>query len=274
MKIVITGTKGFIGKHLLNDLKDNNDILEINENIFDSDDWLRDLYNNLNSFGPDVIFHVGACSDTMEYDVNYMMMVNYLFTQKLSDWCELYNCKLIYSSSAANYGVNGRQPSNLYGWSKFVSEQYIIKNGGIALRYFNVYGPQENHKGKMASVATQMMKNHSEGKKVKLFPHKPKRDFVYVKDVVYANIFALENYQQLKSKWYDVGYGESRTFEDVLDILKIPYTYTSEDKIPKGYQFFTKSNMENWMNGWLPKYNLEKGLSDYVETISKTQTKL
>lgn len=268
MKIVITGTEGFIGKHLFNQLKDGNNILEINEDIFNSDDWLEDLYHKLKSFNPEVVFHVGACSDTMEYNVNYMMLVNYLFTQKLSEWCKNNNCKLIYSSSAASYGVNGRQPSNLYGWSKFTAEQYVIKNDAIALRYFNVYGPEENHKGKMASIATQMMEKFKKGESIELFPQKPKRDFVYVKDVIDANIFAFNNFEKLKSKWYEVGSGDARTFEDVLDILKIPFTYTNENQIPKGYQFFTKSNKENWMNGWSPKYNLEKGLYDYLQLVS------
>ena len=83
MRILITGTNGFIGKNLLNELKDDNDILEINEDIFDSDEWISDLHNQLNSFKPEVVFHVGACSDTLEQNVNYMMKLNYLFTQKL-----------------------------------------------------------------------------------------------------------------------------------------------------------------------------------------------
>ena len=263
MKILITGTDGFIGKNLLNELKDKNEILEINEDIFLTDNWIDTLYTHLNLFNPEVVFHVGACSDTLEQNVNYMMLVNYLFTQKLSDWCKKSNCKIIYSSSAANYGVNGINPSNLYGWSKFVGEQYVVQNGGIALRYFNVYGPLEDRKGRMASVAYQMLQKQKEGQEIKLFPNKPQRDFVYVKDVVSANIHALENYEELNSKWYEVGSGDARTFEDVLEILNIQYTYHSEEDIPKGYQFFTKSDKNKWMMGWEPIFKINKGLIDY-----------
>jgi ADP-L-glycero-D-manno-heptose 6-epimerase len=268
MRILITGTDGFIGKNLLNELKDDNDILEINEGIFDSDDWINDLHNQLNSFKPEVIFHVGACSDTLEQNVNYMMVVNYLFTQKLSDWCKLFNCKMIYSSSAANYGVNQIHPSNLYGWSKFVGEQYVVLNGGIGLRYFNVYGPLEENKGKMSSVAYQMLEKQKEGQEIKIFPNKPQRDFVYVKDVISANLYALNHYFDLNSKWYEVGSGDARTFEDVLDILDISYSYHEENKIPKGYQFFTKSNEDKWMNGWKPIFKIDNGLIEYKKYLN------
>jgi ADP-L-glycero-D-manno-heptose 6-epimerase len=172
--------------------------------------------------------------------------------------------KFIYSSSAANYGTNDEYPSNLYGWSKYTAEQYVIKCGGIALRYFNVYGPLEDHKGKMASVAYQMLEKQKEGQEIKLFPKKPQRDFVYVKDIISANLFAMKWFEDYQGQWYEVGSGDARTFEDVLDILEIPYTYHNEKDIPKGYQFHTKSNSENWMVGWTPQYNLEKGLKDYL----------
>jgi ADP-L-glycero-D-manno-heptose 6-epimerase len=269
MKILITGTKGFIGSNLFNELKDKNEILEINEDIFNSDDWEVELYNQLNSFNPEVVFHVGACSDTLEQDVNYMMLVNYEFTKKLSDWCYHMGPKMIYSSSAANYGTNNRNPSNLYGWSKYVAEQHVIKNGGIGLRYFNVYGPLEENKGRMASVAYQMFKKQKEGQEIKLFPNKPKRDFVYIKDVVSANLYALEHFDKLNSKWYEVGSGEARTFEDVLEILNIKYTFHDENKIPVGYQFYTKSDENKWMNGWRPIFKIDNGLLEYKKYLDK-----
>lgn len=267
MKILITGTNGFIGKNLFSELKDNNDILEINEDIFHIENWYNELYYKLNTFCPEVVFHVGACSDTLETDVNYMMTRNYEFTRILSDYCHDFNCKMIYSSSAANYGTNELYPSNLYGWSKYVAEQYVIKNGGIGLRYFNVYGPLEDHKGKMASVAYQMLEKQKEGQEIKIFPLKPSRDFVYVKDVVHANLFASEWYEDYVGKWYEVGSGENRTFEDVLDILSIPYTYHKEEDIPKGYQFYTKSDKTKWMYGWQSEYGLERGLRDYLNYL-------
>lgn len=267
-KFIITGTDGFIGQNLLTKLKETNqNILEINENIFDNPDWVIELLNVLNNFKPTAIFHVGACSDTLETDANYMMTRNYEFTRILADYCNWNNSKLIYSSSAANYGTNNIYPSNLYGWSKYVAEQYVNKCGGISLRYFNVYGPLEHKKGKMASVAYQMMIKHGNGEEIKLFPGKPRRDFVYVNDIVSANLYAYENHDELKSKYYDVGSGEARTFEDVLNILGIEFTYHEEEKIPIGYQFYTKSNKNKWMNGWKPKYNLELGLQDYIEKM-------
>ncbi len=267
MKILITGSNGFIGRNLYLELVDKHDILEINEDIFENEKWYDELTTLLYDFKPDVIFHVGACSDTLETDVNYMMTRNYEFTRRLSEWCKNHCKKLIYSSSAANYGINGIHPSNLYGWSKYVAEQLVISHGGIALRYFNVYGPLENNKGKMASVAYQMMQKNKIGEEIKLYPFKPKRDFVYVKDVISANLFAMNTYNEYSGDWYEVGSGEARTFEDVLDILKITYSYADESEIPNGYQFFTQSDYSNWMYGWSPEYNLEEGLEDYLKYL-------
>lgn len=266
-KVIVTGSKGFIAKNLLKEIVGKYDLMLIDEDIFDDLDWVMNLSNKLREFIPNIIFHIGACSDTLETDVNYMMTRNYEFTRILSDYCYDFNCKMIYSSSAANYGTNELYPSNLYGWSKYVGEQYVIKNGGIGLRYFNVYGPLEDHKGKMASVAYQMLEKQKQGQEIKLFPRKPSRDFVYVKDVVHANLFASEWYEDYVGKWYEVGSGENRTFEDVLDILNVGYTYHNECDIPKGYQFYTKSDKTKWMYGWEPKFNLEMGLKDYLNYL-------
>jgi ADP-L-glycero-D-manno-heptose 6-epimerase len=263
-KVLLTGSKGFIGQNLKIELiKKGFDVSEINEDIFDSNGWKVELLLQLIRIKPEVIFHVGACSDTLEKDVNYMMILNFEFTKMLVDWSLQNDSKLIYSSSAASYGENNLHPSNLYGWSKYVAEQYVITNNGVGLRYFNVYGPKEEHKGKMASVAYQSYVKNMSGEECKLFPKKPTRDFVYVKDIVSANMFAFLNYNELNKKYYDVGSGESRSFEDVLDNLDIPYTYHDEKMIPQGYQFFTCSDKDKWMTGWKPEYNLEKGLKDY-----------
>lgn len=266
--ILITGSKGFIGKNLAYELSDLFLIHEINEDIFESDNWGEVLLKKLEDIDPDVIFHVGACSDTLETNVNYMMIRNFEFTKILSEYSFTNETKLIYSSSAANYGTNNLYPSNLYGWSKYVAEQFVIQNGGVALRYFNVYGPGESNKGRMASVAYQMLEKIRNGEEVKLFPGEPKRDFVYIKDVISANIFAYKNYDDLTYEYYDVGCGESRTFEDVMNILELPYTYYKEDEVPCGYQFFTQSNKEKWMPGWYPEYTLEMGLKNYIQNIN------
>lgn len=262
-RILITGSKGFIGRNLASKLSDKYIITEINEDLFNNDNWHKLLDEELNRSELKVVFHIGAVSNTLEKDVNYMMTRNYEFTKRLVDFCVQKNLPIVYSSSAACYGINNEYPSNLYGWSKYIAEQYVILNGGIALRYFNVYGPGEEDKGKMASVAYQMWQNNLKGNDIKLFPGNPKRDFVYIDDVVYANIYAFENYDKLKSKYFEVGSGEARSFEDVLNTLQIYYSYTEESEVPKGYQFYTKSDNKKWMPGWEPKYNLESGLKMY-----------
>jgi ADP-L-glycero-D-manno-heptose 6-epimerase len=269
MKAIITGTKGFIGKNLLNRLSNDYECFEINEDIFDNVDWTKTLFDVLEDSLCHVIFHVGACSDTMNTDVNYMMTRNYEFTRIISEFCAGHDIPLIYSSSAANYGVNDKYPSNLYGWSKYTSEQHVIQNGGVALRYFNVYGPGEENKGRMASVAYQMIMKKNNGEPIKLFPLKPKRDFVYIDDVIEANIHAYKNYDEYRFSFFEVGSGESREFEDMMIILGLEYTYTSITDIPEGYQFFTKSDKTRWMSNWEPKFNLEDGLTEYLKKIKK-----
>lgn len=270
MNAVITGTFGFIGLNLhIKVRKLYNKITSIEEALLESQNWQQELKTILNINAPSIVFHVGACSDTLQTDVNYMMTRNYEFTKVLVDWCRLNKVPIIYSSSAASYGVNGKHPSNLYGWSKYVAEDYVISNGGVALRYFNVYGPREEHKGRMASVAYQMYKRHKEEFPIKLFPGKPSRDFVYVEDVVDANLYAAEHYKELKGKYYDVGVGKSETFEDVLNILDIPYKYNTKKSIPEGYQFYTCSDKEKWMPGWKPKFSLKEGLLEYKKYLDE-----
>jgi nucleoside-diphosphate-sugar epimerase len=246
MRVLITGTNGFIGSQLK---KYFDNPLEMNEDVLVTKEWLDE--NN-----PYAVLHVGACSNTLETDVNYIMKVNFESTKILTDWCKANNRCMIYSSSAASYGTNGEHPSNLYGWSKYVAEQYVISNGGVALRYFNVYGPGEEHKGNMASMAYQMMKAGS----AKLFPGKPKRDFIYVDDVAIANLHAFAHYNVLSGKKYDVGLGEAHSFEYIADALEIPYTYHDPSAIPEGYQFHTCSNPRNWMPGWAPEYSIKTTL--------------
>lgn len=270
MKILVTGSDGFIGKNLCYHIERDMDIIpygiEISD-FYNKTDWTEELIHILNEIKPDTIFHVGACSDTLETDVNYMMELNYESTKILTDWCKENSKKIIYSSSAANYGINERYPSNLYGWSKYVAEGYVISNGGIGLRYFNVYGPGEGHKGKMSSVALQMFEKSKKSESILLFPHKPKRDFIYIKDVISANIFAMYNYDSLNSDWYDVGSFTARTFEDVLINIGIDkWEYHDESSIPDGYQFYTKAS--KIIPGWGPKYTLETGLEEYIKVLN------
>jgi len=185
------------------------------------------------------------------------------------DYAKKSNIPLIYSSSAANYGVNDKHPSNLYGWSKYVAEQYVISNGGIGLRYFNVYGPGEYNKGRMASVAFQMYQKNKKGEKISLFPKKPLRDFVYIEDVISANVHGWQNFEILKGNYYEVGCGQARGFEEVISLMSIPFEYTDESVIPIGYQFYTCSDRKKWMTGWYSEWDLEKGIKDYLITLEK-----
>lgn len=266
-KIIITGTKGFVGSNLKRKLESKYEVIEINEDVFQTVNWKEEVSKHF-WLNLKAVFHVGACSDTLETDVNYMMLVNYEFTKHISILCKGKNIPLIYSSSAANYGTNDEYPSNLYGWSKYIAEDYVISNGGIGLRYFNVYGPGEEHKGKMSSVAYQMFVKSKNNQDIKLFPKKPKRDFIYIDDVISANIFAFENYDNLCGSFYDVGTSEPRTFEDVLSIMNIPFTYYESNQIPNGYQFYTKSNKKRWMDGWNPSFDLESGIKSYLNYLN------
>jgi ADP-L-glycero-D-manno-heptose 6-epimerase len=115
----------------------------------------------------------------------------------------------------------------------------------------------------MSSVALQSYLKHLEGERVEIFQNKPQRDFVYVKDVVSANLHAFLHYKGLKGGFYDVGTGKARTFEDVLDIMRIPYSYAPLERIPPKYQFYTKADSGKKMRGWFPQWSLEAGLEEY-----------
>ena len=267
MTILITGTKGFIGRNLKQALSSHN-IIEVNENIFIHVDWRDYLKQILDHQRPEFIFHVGASSDTMNYDIEYMMTRNWESTTMLSKWAFEHNVPLVYSSTAAIYGdALGRL--NLYAWSKYAGEKYVIANDQIALRYFNVYGPGEEDKGKMASIAYQSYIKSEQREEVKLFPGGPTRDFVYIEDVISANLYAMSNYNRLKGTWYDVGSGVSSHFESILDYLNIPYSYTDESDVPNNYQYYTCAKHENMMSGWEPKYDLQTGVKKYESYLCK-----
>ena len=247
MKILLTGHDGFIGSHLKRRLNEDYTLVLVER---DSDrDWVESAVTDC-----DIIVHQGAISDTMNYDVTDMMTQNFEFSKFLFD--RACDKKVIYASSAACYG-----PKSIYAWSKYCAEQYgmsRVKNF-IALRYFNVYGPGEEHKGLMASVALQAMNNKS----MELFPKFPKRDFVFIGDIVGANIHALNN--NIESGVYDVGTSRSRSFESVCDILNIPYTYKDESSIPEHYQYITRADPNKWLPDWKPEYQIEDGLKLYED---------
>lgn len=267
-RVLVTGDGGFIAKNLIGELKKRNiKVIGLSSEYLNDKEWWDSLefYLKEGEFG--FIFHVGACSNTLEMNTNYMMIRNYESTRIISNWARDEMIPMVYSSSAASYGEDGFLPSNLYGWSKKIAEDLCVENRQIALRYFNVYGPGEEKKGKMSSVAYQMFQKNKSGERISLFPGKPTRDFIYIEDVVLANIYAMENYEDTEKKWYDVGTGKSRSFEDVMENLSISYDYLPSENIPKGYQFFTQADPKKFLPGWSPTYTLEKGLKKYFDYL-------
>ena len=181
------------------------------------------------------ILHQGACSDTMNHDGKYMMENNYQYTLELFEFCQAEEVPFLYASSAATYGKGttfkeDRQyegPLNVYGYSKFLFDQILRRRMAEGLtaqvagfRYFNVYGPQEQHKGRMASVAFHNFNQYRETGKVKLFggydgyaDGTQSRDFVSVEDVVKVNLYFLDNPD--KSGIFNLGSGRAQPFNDV-----------------------------------------------------------
>jgi len=271
MRAIITGSKGFIGKAFS---KATQDIFEqqilIEKDILEGD-WRKTLRHQFLD-PPEAVFHFGACSDTLSKDSKDMLLKNVIFTNYLADLCHFFGVPFIYSSSASVYGKNQfsvkKQDSSLslYANSKLIGEQYALKCEGIALRYFNVYGYDESHKGNMASIAYQSYRKHIKGQNVFLFKGKPLRDFVYVKDVISANLYAFENYNYLRGDFYDVGSGTPRLFEDVLNCMGIPFSYYDVyARVPQHYQFYTKAT--KFMEGWIPEWPLEYGLVEYLDIL-------
>jgi ADP-L-glycero-D-manno-heptose 6-epimerase len=263
---LITGNEGFIGRNLAREIVSlGHTFTGLEKTHVQREDWQTHILDIFNSNQFDGIFHVGACSDTLEYDVNYMMFLNYEVTRFISDLAKEKSIKIVYSSSAACYGTAGKLPANLYAWSKYVGEQYIKACGtGVSLRYFNVFGPGEEDKGRMSSVAFQAHEKFYAKKEIsqmKLFPLNPTRDFIHVDDVVYANIFAMDHCEN--GNVYDVGTTTPVPFESFMEEFEIPYVYTSEDQIPHGYQFHTKASPEKLIPGWSPKSEIKERIRDY-----------
>ena len=264
----MTGSSGFIGKRVLKSLEKNGfETNGLDDEYLKAQNWKEDLRSSLDLIDPEVIFHVGACSDTLEQDVQFMMLRNYESTKVITDWCCENDRRIIYSSSAANYGESGLYPSTLFGCSKYVAEDYVVKSGGIALRYFNVYGPGEQNKGRMASFLYQAFLKNQANEKIFIFPGNPRRDFVYIEDVLTANFYAHSKYEELKGNFYEVSTGRAHTFEEKLQMIGFEYFYTEKDKIPTGYQFYTCGNPHKWMPGWKPKFYLEEGVLDYKQKL-------
>ncbi|MCE9569178.1 MAG: ADP-glyceromanno-heptose 6-epimerase, partial [Rhodocyclales bacterium] len=251
MYYVVTGACGFIGANLVKALNERgiSDIIAV-DNLTHADKFLNLTdceiadYIDKTEFldlvesgqlddGVEAILHQGACSDTMETDGRYMMSNNYRYSVSLLDFCAEQGVPLLYASSASVYGGGGQfredreveAPLNVYGYSKFLFDQVVRRrlagaDSQIAgFRYFNVYGPREQHKGRMASVAFHHFNQYRASGKVKLFESyggygngEQKRDFVYVGDVVRVNMDFLET---RTSGIFNLGTGRAQTFNEL-----------------------------------------------------------
>ena len=252
MLYVVTGAAGFIGSRLIAALNRTgiSEILAVDdlengakaknlasveiEDYLDKREFLTQLQTGRLDGGIEAVLHQGACSDTMETDGRYVMENNYAYSKVLFDWCQDEEVALIYASSAAVYGP-GREfgetrenedPLNVYAYSKFLFDQYVrrrIEGRTVqvaGLRYFNVYGPNEAHKGRMASVAFHAFNQFRAEGRVKLFvgsdgygDGEQQRDFVHVDDAVSVNLWLLEN--RGISGIFNCGTGRAQTFNDI-----------------------------------------------------------
>lgn len=310
--IVVTGAAGFIGSCLIGSLieKGYKQIIAvddfskkeksgnfINKSIQEFVERIK-FFEWLDQHASEVefIFHIGARTDTTEFNMAVFDELNTGYSMSVWNACSKYGIPLVYASSAATYGlgelgyadnheiVNDLKPLNPYGVSKNEFDKWALVQQSAppfwaGMKFFNVYGPNEYHKGRMASVIFHAYHQINKTERVKLFKsHRPDyedgrqlRDFIYVKDVVSVLIFMLENKPQ--SDLYNLGTGKARTF---LDLAKA--TFTACDKntiidfidtpadIRDKYQYFTEADMTKLKNAGYNKefYSLEEGVNDYV----------
>jgi len=263
--IVVTGGAGFIGSNIVrglnargfdnilvvDDLSDGNKIRNIEscdiEEYMDKDEFLERINKGADFGGPSAIYHQGACSDTMETDGRYIMETNYEYSKSLFRYCGQHTIPFIYASSASVYGGGDtfrenpqyEQALNAYAYSKLLFDRYVRKNRDLSssqvvgLRYFNVYGIGEEHKGRMASVAYHFFNQYHEQGFVKLFAGsggyadgEQLRDFVWVGDVVDVNLHFLEHPENRGI--FNVGSGRAQSFNDVA--TAVLNTLESESK--------------------------------------------
>lgn len=311
--IVVTGGAGFIGANIVKTLnaRGRTDIIVVDDltdgtkfvNIADCD--IAD-YLDLHEFRArmkdeslpriDAVFHEGACSATTEWNGQYMMDNNFTYSKELFHYCQDHRIPLIYASSAATYGNTDlfretpecEGPLNVYGYSKLLFDQYVrrhmasLKSQVVGFRYFNVYGPREQHKGSMASVAFHHYTQVTQGESPKLFgayngyaPGMQSRDFIYVGDVVEANLWCLDHPNV--SGIFNLGTGRAEPFKAIADTVidfygKGEIEFVDFPEHLKGrYQSYTRADMSKLREaGFTHEFKtVAQGVRAYLEWLNR-----
>ena len=316
--IIVTGGSGLIGSNLVRSLNlmGRKDVIIADnfkngsklKNIFDLS--VHDLMDKGELFGflndnidgqISCVFHLGACSDTMEWDGKYVLENNYQYSKKLLDWCQENDTPFIYASSASVYGTNSiseidakyENPINAYAYSKLLFDNYVRRklptstSQIVGLRYFNVYGPGEAHKEKMASVIYHFNNQVGAENKFGLFrgvggisDGQHSRDFVHVDDTIQAKIWFMNN--SSKSGIFNIGTGESVSFNDVGKHLiqwfehngrRIPTKCYIDfpDQLKGSYQNFTKADLTKLRAaGFNHKFkDVKTGIDSYLTFLNR-----
>ncbi|MEM6639047.1 MAG: ADP-glyceromanno-heptose 6-epimerase [Pseudomonadota bacterium] len=285
LPIVVTGGAGFIGANLVAGLNalGRDDVIVVDDltdgkkfrnladlsiaDYLDKDEFIERLEHDA-SFKAEAILHQGACSATTEWDGRFMMDVNYRYSKRVLRWCDENAVPLIYASSASVYGAgpafverdDAVSPLNVYGWSKALFDRYVLARSDVlrtqvvGLRYFNVYGPRETHKGSMASVALHFDRQVREEGVARLFTGsdgyadgEQRRDFIYVSDVCDVVLWCLAN-PNVRGV-FNLGTGRSQTFNDIARAVidwhgrgQIEYVPFPEHLVGR-YQSFTQADL-------------------------------
>ncbi len=313
--IIVTGGAGMIGSNIVKGLnaQGRSDILVVDDlsdghkfwnladcqiaDYLDKDAFLERVKAGDSFGGVEVIFHEGACSTTTEWNGKYMMENNYEYSKTLLHYCLERKIAFIYASSAATYGKTEtfreelacEGPLNVYGYSKWQFDQYVRALGPqesqvVGLRYFNVYGPREQHKGSMASVAFHLDTQIGKGENPRLFgaydgyePGGQRRDFIYVGDVVKVNLWLWQHPEH--SGIFNLGTGRSQTFKEVAEAVVAFHGKGQIDYIPfpdhlKGsYQSFTEADMGKLraLGYDEPFKTVQEGVAEYLRWLHRDQ---
>ena len=311
---VVTGAAGFIGRNTVAALnaRGNTDLLLVDqlgtdekwqnllglryEDLINADDFLKRV--RAGSLGPiEALIHLGACSATTERNADYLLQNNYHYTRALCEYCVTHAVRFVYASSAATYGDGSLgysdadsvtptlKPLNMYGYSKHMFDLWALKHGLldriVGLKYFNVFGPYEDHKGDMRSVVQKSFHQIKAGGEVSLFKsHRPgyadgeqKRDFVYVKDAVDVTLHFAHDRRH--SGLLNCGTGVARTWKDLVTAvskaMNVPPRIKFIDMpaaLQGKYQYFTEADATKLRAAGYAKpfTSLEEGVRDYVQS--------